>query len=177
MWQMSTHANAMLFCYEISLLKFYALLSWNLYCSDLGTLCVKKKISKNCISGEKITNMRSAPFLQCQYFNWNCYSNPSFTDTKRFFTATDTDTKILICLSFKHRHQLISSSAHCQHQHQGQLSSYAHLCLISISICISSSISISISSSAILLRNAFRAKNGIRWEKFPNSKAANHGLC
>ena len=138
-----------------------------------------EKISKNCISGEKITNMRSAPFLQCQYFNWNCYSNPSFTDTKRFFTATDTDTKILICLSFKHRHQLISSSAHSQHQHQRQLSSYAHLCLISISICISTStsISFSISSSAILLRNAFRAKNGIRWEKFPNSKAANHGLC
>ena len=76
---------------------------------NLGTLCVKKKISKNCISGEKITNMRSAPFWQCQYFHWNCYSNPSFTDTKRFFNATDTDTEILICLSFKHRHQ---------HQHQ-----------------------------------------------------------
>ena len=121
--------------------------------------------------------MRFAPFWQCQYFHWNCYSNPSFTDTKRFFNATDTDTEILICLSFKHRHQLISSSAHCQHQHQGQLSSYAHLCLINISICISSSTSISISSSAILLRNAFRAKNGIMWEKFPNSKAANHGLC
>ena len=147
MWQMSTHANAMLFCFEISLLQFYALLSRNLICSDLGTLCVEKKISKNCISGEKITNMRSAPFWQCQYFHWNCYSNPSFTDTKRFFKATDTDTEILICLSFKHRHQLISSSAHCQHQHQGQLSSYAHLCLISISICISSSISISIISS------------------------------
>ena len=39
---------------------------------NLGTLCVKKKISKNCISGEKITNMRSAPFWQCQYFHWNC---------------------------------------------------------------------------------------------------------
>ena len=122
----------MLFCFEISLLQFYAFLSQNLIFSDLGTLWVEK-ISKNCISGEKITNMRSAPFLQCQYFNWNCYSNPSFTDTKRFFTATDTDTKILICLSFKHRHQLISSSAHCQHQHQGQLSSYAYLFLISIS--------------------------------------------
>ena len=136
---------------------------------------MEKKISKNCISGEKITNVKSAPFWQCQYFHWNCYSNPSFTSTKRFFNATDTDTEIPICLSFKHRHQLISSSAHCQHQHQGQLSSYAHLCLISISICISTSISIS--SSAILLRNAFRAKNGIMWEKFPNIKAANHGLC
>ena len=53
MWQMSTHANAMLFCYEISLLKFYALLSWNLYCSDLGTLCVKK-ISKIALVEKKL---------------------------------------------------------------------------------------------------------------------------
>ena len=38
------------------------------------------KISKNCISGEKITNMRSTPFWQCQYFHWNYYSNPSLID-------------------------------------------------------------------------------------------------
>ena len=156
----------MLFSYEISL-------SQNLYCHDLGTFVWIKKMCKNCISEEKITNMRSAPFL----------AMPVFLPTpRRFFNETKffhIDTEILICLSFKHQHQLsisisasISSSAHCQHQHQRHLSSSAHLliwssahlldfssahlCIISISISISSSahlliVSISVSSSSHLL--------------------------
>ena len=148
MWQMSTHANAMLFCYEISLLKFYALLSWNLYCSDLGTLCVKKKISKNCISGEKITNMRSAPFWQCQYFHWNCYSNPSFTDTKRFFNETKFSDTV-----YRYSHMFIFLSIGISISISFSISSSAHLLIVSISISVSSSSSahLLICSSAHML--------------------------
>ena len=129
----------MLFSYEISL-------SQNLYCHDLGTFVWIKKMCKNCISEEKITNMRSAPFL----------AMPVFLPTpRRFFNETKffhIDTEILICLSFKHQHQL-SISINISISISASISSSAHLLIVSISISVSSSSSahLLICSSAHLL--------------------------
>ena len=117
-------SNAMLFSYEISL-------SQNLYCHDLGTFVWIKKMCKNCVSEEKITNMRSAPFL----------AMPVFLPTpRRFFNETKffhIDTEILICLSFKHQHQL-SISINISISISASISSSAHLLIVSISISVTS---------------------------------------